>query len=117
MRYRKLDANGDYSFGRGQADFWIDQPEAVAQSVKTRLKLWQNEWFLDLSEGTPYATEVLGRYTGNTRDPALRARILTTAGVTALVSYSSAHSGETRDFSVNAAIATIYSKTPIQVPR
>lgn len=116
MRYRKLDADGDYSFGRGRADFWIDQPEAVAQAVKTRLGLWRGEWFLDLTAGTPWATKVLGRYTSNTRDPAIRSRVLETAGVTAITSYSSAYSGETRVFSAQIAVTTVYSKTPVQVP-
>lgn len=33
MRYRKLDENGDYSFGGQQADYYRDTPLAVAQAV------------------------------------------------------------------------------------
>ena len=54
MRYRKLDAAGDFVFGHGAADYHRDSPEAVAQAVLTRLKLHRGEWFLDRSEGTPY---------------------------------------------------------------
>ncbi|WP_083331557.1 hypothetical protein [Brucella inopinata] len=39
MRYRKLDENDDYVFGGNLASFFIDQPEAPAQAVKTRLML------------------------------------------------------------------------------
>src|SRR5260364_424406 len=54
MRYRRLDAAGDYAFGRGLSDFEQDTPEAVAQAVKTRLALRFGEWFLDTSDGTPW---------------------------------------------------------------
>src|SRR5260363_151880 len=53
MRYRRLDAAGDYAFGRGLSDFEQDTPEAVAQAVKTRLALRFGEWFLDTSDGRP----------------------------------------------------------------
>lgn len=117
MRYRKLDASDDYSFGRGRGDFWIDCPDAVAQAVKTRLRLWQREWFLDLTAGTPYATKVLGRNTSGTRDPAIRARVLTTPGVASITSYSASYSGETRVFSGAITVRTIYSASPVEVPR
>jgi hypothetical protein len=32
MRHRRLDANGDMTFGQGQSDFWIDQPEGSDNS-------------------------------------------------------------------------------------
>ena len=81
MRYRKLDADGDFQIGHGAADYHIDRPEGVAQAVKTRLALLAGEWFLDLTEGTPYATHVWGKHTRDTYDPILRRRILQTEGV------------------------------------
>ena len=78
MRYRKLDANGDYSFGAQQADFFVDSPEGVAQAVQTRLGLFTGEWFLDTTDGTPWRTEVLGKYTQDSYDAVIKDRILTT---------------------------------------
>lgn len=108
MKYRKLDASGDYSFGNGSADFWKDQPEAVAQAVQTRLFLFRGEWFLDTTEGMTWKTEVLGVRTANTRDPAIRRRVLGTPGCKAITDYSSSLSRDTRAFSVNLTIDTIY---------
>ena len=46
MRYRIEDANGDMTWGSGDKNFYYNQPEAVAQAVMTRLRLWSGEWFL-----------------------------------------------------------------------
>lgn len=108
MRYRKLDTSGDYSFGNGASDFWKDQPEAVAQAVQTRLFLFEGEWFLDSREGMTWNTQVLGVRTANTRDPAIRRRVLGTQGAKSLLEYSSSLNRDTRDFSVNMTIDTIY---------
>ncbi|MCX2699265.1 hypothetical protein [Ochrobactrum chromiisoli] len=114
MRYRKLDENDDYVFGGNLASFFIDQPEAPAQAVKTRLMLQLGEWFVDTSDGTPWKTKVLGKYTSATRDPVLRNRILGTQGVSAIALYASQFDPETRQYDVQAQIDTVYGKTTIQ---
>jgi len=113
MRYRKLDANGDYSFGQSQNNFWVDVPDGVAQAVKTRLALLQGEWYLDSTEGTPYSTKILGTGTKDLYDIAIRDRILGTTGVNSIVSYSS--SLNNRILSVAVTIDTIYGTTQITV--
>ena len=116
MRYRKLTASGDYSFGHGLADFYIDVPDAPAQACLTKLRLWLGEWFLNLSAGVPYETRVLGKYTGQTRDIAIQSVILGTEGVNGLLNYSSAFDSNTRAWSVNALADTIYGPATIQGP-
>lgn len=114
MKYRKLDENGDYVFGGNLASFFIDQPEAPAQAVKTRLMLQQGEWFADLSDGTPWKTKVLGKYTSATRDPILRRRILGTQGVSNIALYASQFAPSTRQYDVQAEITTIFGRATIQ---
>lgn len=111
MRYRALDADGDYQLGRSAQDFLQDSPDAVAQAVKTRLLLLRGEWFLDVTEGTPYATEILGTGTTPTYDLAIRSRILGTKGVTAISSYESARNG--RALTVSATIDTAYGRASV----
>lgn len=108
MRYRKLDPQGDYSFGQGEANFYIDVPAAVGQSILTRLKLLTGEWFLDITAGTPYDPDVIGAHTQATRDLAIRSRIQTTVGVKSLDSYASNFDPKTRAFTVAAQVTTIY---------
>lgn len=114
MRCRKLDFDGDYVFGHGDADFHRDSPEAVAQAVATRLRLLAGEWFLDNQEGTAYAQAALGRHTQDSRDPMLRARILDTQGVTGISAYESTYDGETRRLTVNATIDTAYGSASLR---
>ena len=114
MRYRKLDENGDYSFGGQQADYYRDTPLAVAQAVQTRLMLFRGEWFLDTTDGTPWMTEVLGKNTRATYDAAIRQRILGTPGVIELVSYSSDLDTDARQVAIAATINTVYGQTTVQ---
>lgn len=113
MRYRKLDADGDFQMGHGEADYHIDSPEAVAQAVKTRLALLAGEWFLDLTEGTPWAARVWGKHVRDTYDPLLRRRILETEGVREITSYESSFDGETRTLTVAATIDTVYGAVTV----
>lgn len=113
MRYRKLSDTGDYVFGQGQANFYIDTPAAVAQAAKTRLLLLTQEWFLNVLDGTNYAQKILGVRTQGTRDQEVKQRILGTPGVQRLISYSSQVID--RRFSVQAKIQTVYGAATVEV--
>lgn len=113
MRVRRLTSSGDYSFGGGLADYLADSAEAVAQRVRTRLDLWLGQWFADLNAGTPWETEILGKYTGGSRDLVLRAAILDTDGVRSLISYSSRLDRTTRVLTVAARLDTIYGEASV----
>jgi hypothetical protein len=115
MLYRALDMNDDATFCSGSTFFYDNDPQAVAQLVKTNLRLIQGEWFLDETVGVPYNTQVLGTGTAPTRDSAIQTAILQTQGVSEIVSYNSVFYGPTRTFTVSATIATIYSSTPIEI--
>lgn len=110
MRYRKMSADGDYLFG-SRSSWLINSPEAVAQAVLTRLRLYAREWFLDQRAGTDLDL-ILGAGTQGTRDFEIRRRILGTPGVRSIVAYSSTMEG--RDFQVSATIDTIYGQITIQ---
>lgn len=113
MRQRALDANGDFSFGSG-APFLINSPQCVAQAIMTRLRLQAGEWFLDSNEGTPYDGQILGHNTAETRDLALRIRILETPGVEQISEYLSYVDAQ-RAMVMIATVDTIYGQTPINI--
>lgn len=112
MRYRTLSPTGDYTFGQGPAQILTNTPETVAQAVKTRLGLATGEWFLDLTDGTPYSTEILGTGTQAVYDAAIQERILDTPGVTSIDEYVSVLQG--RALTVTASISTVYGTATIE---
>ncbi len=118
MRYRKLDPDGDYSYGHSSADFFRDEPPAPAQSVLTRLRLFTQEWFLDLAAGTKYNPEVLGKYTMDSWQREIQKRIRQTPGVLSLDVFNATYDRESRTAHVEAEITTVYGVTSVnqQIP-
>lgn len=116
MRYRKLDANGDYSFGNQQNDFWINVPEAVAQAVETSLKLFVGEWFLNIESGVPYPESILGKHSKDEADATLIGQITNVPGVVSLVNYQSELDPNTRSYkTINGTINTVYGLTEVEI--
>lgn len=111
MKVRKLTAAGDYRLGHGDKDFLIDNAEGVAQNVMTRLALWQGQWFLDTSEGTPWLQQILGKH--NAVDAVIKTRILETPGVIAISAYESILNPDTRSMTVTATLETEYGQETI----
>jgi hypothetical protein len=115
VRVRALDASGDITFGRGGANYLVNSPQAVAQKVGTRLRLWQDEWFLDTSDGTPFAQGILGLNTGPLYDRLIQDRILGTPNVIKIVSYSSNLATLPRKLTVACSVLTSFSTEPVEV--
>lgn len=107
IRYRALDANGDFVFGQGPGEFLVDSALAVAQAIQTRLKLWAGEWFLDITEGTDFPGKILGMGTQQLYDQEIQQRILGTIGVRDIASYSS-NLDQSRHLTINATVDTIF---------
>lgn len=114
LRYRKLDENGDYSFGQGKVDYYIDVPEAVGQSVLTKLRLFYPEWQLDITDGTRWKTEVLGA--GKSDEQILievRRRIREVPNVKELLSLELNRNRESRTVHITANILTDFGETVV----
>ncbi|MGH8709748.1 MAG: hypothetical protein ACREVA_00240 [Burkholderiales bacterium] len=98
------------TFGHGQLDFWRDVPDAVGQAVVTRLKLWLGEWYLDLTEGTPWQQAVLGKVREQSAEQAVRRRIARTQGVRQIDGWTFSLDRDTRLVTVSARVTTIYGQ-------
>lgn len=106
MKVRKMSTDGDYRLGHGDADFYQDQAEAVAQDCMTRLALWRGTWFIDTIEGTPWLQQILGKH--EAVDVVLRNRILETEGVLGLQEFESVLDPDNRRITISATINTQY---------
>lgn len=116
MRVRKLTPSGDYSFGAGQLNFYINTPQAVGQVVQTALKLWLGEFFLNINAGMPYIEGVLGYHSQAEADATIIAYIEQQQGVVSVVSFESERNEDTRAYSVvQCTINTLYGQTQVQM--
>lgn len=109
MKYRRLDENWDYCFGRGQQNY-ISDLEAVVQAVKSRLMLLKEEWWEDLEDGLPLWQDVIGGSGSEDHrkavDILIRDRISGTEGVLAVTEYESQY--ENRRYTFQATVESIY---------
>lgn len=115
MRYRKLTPDGDYTFGKGDGNFLLNSPATVAQAIQTALQLIQGEWFLDITAGVPYNTQVLGTGTKAIYDATIQAAILEVVGVLNIVNYLSRIDPSTRKATVTCTVDTVYGEANFTV--
>lgn len=113
MRYRKLSNDGDYVFGSSKSDLLVNSPEAVAQAILTRLKLWLGEWFADTSDGTGWNQSIVGKHSKNLYELTLRQRVLETPGVNNIIDFQSSLDAETRRLNISMTVNTIYGEAYI----
>jgi len=106
MTVRKLDENGDIVT---QGTQFLTGIEEIEQTIRTRLRLFLGEYFRDMSDGTPWFEQILGKGTSmSAREAALRNRILRTPGVVRLTSFITDFNVDTRKYTVTAGALTTF---------
>ena len=60
MRFRNLDSNGDWCFGKGRNSYLIDD-EALMMNIKTRLLEFLGDCFFDIEKGIDWWTLMGGK--------------------------------------------------------
>ena len=111
MRYRILDADGDYQFGKGQQHYTYGV-YAVAQAIKTRLLLLKKEWWEDLEDGLPLFQDILGKQGTKDNlyitDTLIKERIIGTPNVLNITDFSSTY--ENRKYSFSCTVNTKFGE-------
>lgn len=114
MTVRVLDpVTGDIVTSGVQFTSGVDE---VAQTVKTRLHLFYGEYFRDITDGTPWWEVILGKGGSlSSKEAAIKNRIVRTEGVVRLTSFSTTFDINTRVYTINAGILTVYGETELTV--
>ena len=120
---RRLDSNGDLTFGNGLGNY-ITNTQAVAQILKTRLLLFTGEWWADLNDGLPLWTNILGVSSANISAITLiiQNRILGTPQVLNVTDLAIVYNSAVRSYSFSCTVTTSYSTTitvansPVNLP-
>lgn len=116
MIYRILDVNGDYQFGKGLQQFTYGA-YAVAQAIKTRLKLLKGEWFEDTQSGLPLFQQIIGQKGTNIAleliDAIIKEIIINTLNVTNIESYSHEYDSVSRKYSFNCVVDTPFGSITV----
>lgn len=111
MTVRLLDENGDIVTSGVQFTSGVTE---IAQTIQTRLRLFQGEYFRNINDGTPWFQSILDKNTPTAnKNAALRNRILRTDGVVQLTSFETDFDITTRKFTVSAGVLTTYGQTSL----
>jgi len=113
MKIRKNDRNNDWCFGNSQADFLIDNNNAIAQDLKTKLQEWKFDFFANLQSGIDWRTRLGYRNQKTLLDRDIKTIITNNENVLILSSYSS--EVKDRSFFLSFSVYTIYSELPITI--
>ncbi|ALR06699.1 hypothetical protein XFHB_07975 [Xylella fastidiosa] len=110
MRVRRVDSQGDWTFGNGRGNY-AAASDGVAQRVKTRLRSFRGNWFLDLDHGLPWL-DLMERPADLVHlEREVKRCILTTEGVRRLTAFSMALDADTRTFTIQVTLLDAYQHT------
>ncbi len=80
--------------------------DAVARNVRHRLRLFLGEYYLDISDGTPWFQAILGKTPQDVAELNLKNRILTTPGVATIQRFAFRTDRNERRITVTATVRT-----------
>ena len=116
MKYRKLDANGDYILGNNAQGF-LTGADAVAQAITTNLKLLQAEWWENVDQGLPLFQNILGQpgTPDNIKaaDLIIQDNILSTTNVKSIANFQSNYSNRT--YTIQCMVNTTFGSVAVTV--
>jgi hypothetical protein len=114
ISYLRLDAEYDPVFDPASA---LTDLQAVEQAIKTRILLFEGEWWENLSEGTPMFQQILGQRATPTALQAmalaLTARISGTPYVSSVQDVTVSFNAASRALSYQATVQTAFGTVQV----
>ena len=113
MTVRKLDDAGDITTSGTQ---FTNEQKEIAQTVVTRLKLFLGEYFRDVTDGTPWFQDVLGKGQSlDIRDAIIKRRVLKTPNVLSIFEFNTDFDLDTRKYTVSMGVITPFGNELITI--
>lgn len=110
MRVRRVDDKGRIATS---GNVWLYGKDAVAQTIRTRLRLFYGEYFRNIQDGTPWFQVVFGKNRNQgIIDSVIKSRIVQTNGVIKLLNYSSTEEDD-RTLRIEATVLTSFGEVSI----
>ena len=86
---------------------FIRQRDEIAQTIRTRLRLFLGEYFRDVTDGTPWFQTVLTKRGAlSSKDSIVRRRIQQTPGVVRVESFVTDYDVDLRKYTITASVIT-----------
>lgn len=107
MKFRTLDENHDWTFGKGLNNY-SKRNNAIAVNIKTRILSWVGDCFFAQTEGIDWYNRLGDKNQRALLEQDLRKVILQSEGVSGILQFDTILNG--RDFSLVFKVETIYSE-------
>jgi len=105
---RALNSNNDIFVLNGRFAVVSEGAETV-QHLRTRLRFFLGEWFLDITEGVPYFQQILKKPFDIAKvETLLKSEILNTPNIKNLTRFESSFNGDTRKLTINFDAETTF---------
>jgi len=108
MRFRQLDSDGDWTFGKGLNNF-AQENQALGLNIKTRALSWLRDCFFDEGAGIDWVNRLGSKNQKDLLDLDLRTLISQSEGVTGILSFESTLIS--RNYTADFSVQTVYSKS------
>lgn len=113
MRFRAIDSDGDWTFGKGIQGYLLDL-DALKANLETRLKSWKGDCFFALTSGVDY-NNFLDIGTKNFLDRDIKRVILQSEGIIRIREYESVLDRGDRKLTITTTIDTIFGVLEVAV--
>ena len=108
MKFRRLNSNGDWHFGRGLSNY-ADADEAIMMNCKTRLLSFKNDWMLDQNQNIDWFAILGQKNNEQTILNEVERVCLNSEGIVNVVSIDIVKS-DNRSASIEIVVDTIFSE-------
>jgi len=109
MAVRKIDSNGDWTFGRGKANY-IKGSDEIKQNVATRIRSFQGDCFLDIEQGIPWIDLLSNKGTERRILRAIEKTIMQTVGVVSVSNIRIVETDSNRNATIEASYTDVYGQ-------